>query len=149
MYANAQSIWWPRLATFVLSLLAAGSVVYWGLKLSASSRPVAVQPAQAAGPAAADPGALARLLGGGAQPAATAAPVASASSRFALTGIVTEGTHAGAALIAVDGKPAKPFRVGARVDDNLVLQSVAPRSVNLGAQADGPASITLELPRKP
>ena len=147
MYAHAQSIWWPRLATFVLSLLAAGSVVYWGLKLSASSRPVSVQPAQAAGAMAVDAGALARLLGGGAQP--TAAPVASASSRFALNGIITEGAHAGAALIAVDGKLAKPLRVGAKVDDNLVLQSVAPRSVSLGASVDGPASITLEIPRKP
>lgn len=144
MYAHAQSIWWPRLATFVLSLLAAGSVVYWGLKLSASSRPVSVQPAQAAGPMPVDAGALARLLGGGALP--TTAPAPSASSRFTLAGIVTEGAHAGAALIAVDGRPAKPFRVGARVDDNLVLQSVAPRSVNLGASTDAPASITLELP---
>ena len=145
----AQSIWWPRLATFFLALLAAASVGYWGLKLSGSSSASTVAPAQAAGPSPlADATAVARILGGGLQPVASAAP--SAPSRFILAGIVTEGKYAGAALISVDGKPARPFRVGARVDDNLVLQALAPRAATLGASTDAPAGMTLELaPRKP
>jgi general secretion pathway protein C len=74
----------------------------------------------------------------------TAAPVASLSSRFVLTGVVADQSHSGAALIAVDGKPPKPFRVGANVDENLVLQSVDSRSAVLGS--GGAPVLTLELP---
>ena len=54
----------------------------------------------------------------------------------------------GAALIAVDGKPAKPYRVGAVIDTGLVLQSLGPRQARLGASAEGPASLTLEMPAR-
>ena len=53
-----------------------------------------------------------------------------------------------AALIAVDGQPAKPFRVGAVVDEGLVLQSLHPRQARLGASVDGPATLTLDMPAK-
>ncbi|MBK6593938.1 MAG: hypothetical protein IPG23_15055 [Burkholderiales bacterium] len=61
-------------------------------------------------------------------------------------GVIAAGPKGGAALIAVDGKPPKPFRVGASVDGNLVLQSVAARRATLAAGVDGPAQMTLELP---
>jgi general secretion pathway protein C len=133
-----------------MAALAAASLVYWGLKLSGSSTLVSAPPAQSAMPApAADATAVARALGGGMQMAANS-PVVNASPRYVLTGIVADRQHAGAALISVDGKPTKPFRVGARVDDSLVLQSVAQRAATLGSSADAPASVTLELaPRKP
>jgi general secretion pathway protein C len=51
-------------------------------------------------------------------------------------------------LIAVDGKPAKPVRVGAVVAEGLVLQSTQERRANLGASLQGPAALTLELPAK-
>ena len=44
------------------------------------------------------------------------------------------------------GKPAKPVRVGAKVDEGLVLQSVQPRRASLGASLDSPALFVLELP---
>jgi len=135
----------PRAAAFGLWLLAAASAAYWGLRLT--SAPAAAPVAVAAPVAApADPVAVGRLLGAGAMaaaPSGVAAPPA--SSRFALVGVVAGASQRGAALIAVDGKPAKPFRVGARVDEGLVLQSVAPRRATLGP-ADGPAAFTLELP---
>jgi general secretion pathway protein C len=93
-----------------------------------------------------DPAAIARLLG--AVPAA-ATPVASLSSRFQLLGIVADADGGGAALIAVDGKPPKPYRVGALVDENFLLQSVDPRHATLGASRSASAAVTLELPRKP
>jgi general secretion pathway protein C len=83
----------------------------------------------------------------GSTPAA-AAPVASVSSRFQLLGVVADSDGRGAALIAVDGKPPKPYRVGAAVDENLVLQSVAPRRATLAASTSAPAAVTLELPRR-
>jgi len=54
----------------------------------------------------------------------------------------------GVALIAVDGKPAKPYAVGARLDSDLVLQSVGLRTASLGP-AQGGRSVVLELPRLP
>ena len=55
----------------------------------------------------------------------------------------------GAALIAIDGQPAKPFRVGATVDAGLVLQSLGQGQVQLGASRDGPAALTLQIPKTP
>ncbi len=133
-----------RGATLLLWFLAAGSCVYWGLKIApAGARSAVLAPARA--PAAADPAAIARLLG--ASPAATPTTVtASLASRFSLLGVVAERSHDGAALIAVDGKPPRPYRVGAAVDDTLVLQSVQPRRAVLSNGVGGPAVVTLELP---
>jgi general secretion pathway protein C len=57
----------------------------------------------------------------------------------------TAGSEGGVALIAVDGKPARAFPVGKRVDGDLVLQSVSLRSAELGP-GQGAASLRLELP---
>lgn len=70
------------------------------------------------------------------------------ASRFQLMGVLAGGPSQGAALIAVDGKPAKPFRVGAPVAEGLVLQSVQGRRVNLGAGGDAAATLTLDLPAR-
>ena len=69
-------------------------------------------------------------------------------SRFQLVGVLAGGPSQGAALIVVDGKPAKPFRVGAPVAEGLVLQSVQGRRVNLGAGGDVAAILTLDLPAR-
>jgi general secretion pathway protein C len=91
----------------------------------------------------ADPAAVARLLGAAA-PAATAAPVA--ASRFVLLGVMASPSSRGAALIAIDGKPGRAFRVGSKVDEGLVLEAVEPRKARL-AQATGTGeSMVLEMP---
>jgi general secretion pathway protein C len=141
--------WGLRLATLALWALAGASVVYWGLRLSA--RPVPGVPAGAP-PAVAVPDAqaLARLLGAGPQAPAAAAPALSPASRFALVGVLAgRQSGGGAALIAIDGKPAKPYRVGAQVEEGLVLQSVGAREARLGASAKGPHTLTLEMPLPP
>ena len=70
-------------------------------------------------------------------------------ARFALIGVLSgRNSGGGAALIAVDGKPAKPFRVGAAVDEGLVLQALGPRQAQLGRDAGGPATLTLDMPLK-
>lgn len=79
------------------------------------------------------------------QPVAAAAPQA----RLQLLGVVAQGRHQGAALIAVDGQPPRPWRVGAAVSDGLVLQSIGPRSVQLGATLAGPATMELTVPSEP
>ena len=149
MMTNSYSKWGVRLGTLALWALAGASVVYWGLRLSA--RPVGLAvPAVAPAPVAPDAQAMARLLGVPAAGAAAArAPAASLTSRFALIGVLAgRSSGGGAALIAVDGQPAKPFRVGAVVDEGLVLQSLDPRQARLGASMDGPATLTLDMPAK-
>ena len=142
MVSNLHSRWAVAGSTFVLWALVAASAVYWGLKLTGRAA-AATAPVAARTPAPADPAAVARLLGSS---PASAGPVASLSSRFALVGVVASRGDNAAALIAVDGKPAKPFRVGTEVDTGLVLQSVEGRRAILAASAGGPPAVTLELP---
>jgi len=137
-----------RGTSFALWALVGISAVYWGLKLGGTGRGanVLVPPLRAVAPS--DPVALARLLGSApsALPAAGAL-VPSLASRFQLVGVVAGiQSGAGAALIAVDGRPAKSFKVGASVAEGLVLQSVRGRQAMLGAAMGGPATVTLDLP---
>lgn len=99
--------------------------------------------------AAVDPQAVARALGGGVVEVPGVAAAPSAASRFTLVGVVADTSSSGAALISVDGKPARPFMVGARVDERLLLQSVGGRRATLASDATGPAEVTLELPALP
>ena len=147
MVTNTYGRWAPRLATLLLWALAGATAVYWGLKLSAS--PAGTAPAAAAPePVVTDTQALARLLG--ASPVLAAAEAApSAASRFVLMGVLAgTASGGGAALIAVDGKPAKPYRVGAKVEPGLVLQSLGKGAARLGASMDGATTLALEMPRK-
>ena len=140
--------WTVRGATFALWALAAASVVYWGLKLGGNGSGVAARVPPPRQVAAVDPAAIARLLGSTPM-AAAAAPTAlpSLASRLQLVGVVAGvRSGGGAAVIAVDGKPAHPYRVGTSIEEGLVLQSVQGRRAVLAAQADGPALLTLELP---
>jgi general secretion pathway protein C len=139
-------MWSVRLGTLALWMLAAGSCVYWGLRLAPRAAPAPVAP-PARQAFVADPAAIARLLG--ANPVTASAPTqpaASLASRFNLLGVVASRSHTGAALIAVDDKPARPYRVGSPIDEGLVLQSVQGRKAVIAASASGPAVLTLELP---
>ncbi len=131
------------------SLLVWGAVAFsavtWGLRWSAmgvspSNASVAVQALPEV-----DVSAAARSLGA-APVQAVAAPTL--ASRFQLQGVMAGGPNAGVALIAVDGKPAKPYRVGAVVADGWVLQSAEGRRISLGAAMDGAQTLVLELPAK-
>jgi general secretion pathway protein C len=147
MVSNGAANWTVRGLTFLMWALAAASAAYWGLKLATSNSSVGVVPANVRAPAPADPAVVARLLGHTGSPAAAPAAAApSTASRFQLVGVVADRSQQGAALIVVDGKPAKPYRVGTQIEDGLVLQSVAARRAVLAASVDGPAVATLELP---
>ncbi len=132
-----------RLVTFLVWALVALCAVFWGLRL-ATPRAVTVGVApgvRLSEPV--DPQALARLLG--ATGAAADAPSA-AGARLVLVGVVAGPSGAGAALISVDGAPARPYRVGREVPGSLFLQSLQPRLARLGPEPDGPTTVTLELP---
>jgi len=81
-----------------------------------------------------------------------AAPVQSASaslaSRFVLVGVMDGGPTQGVALISVDGKPAKPYRLGQTVSDGFVVLATGPKKAELGPQLGAAATLLLELPLK-
>lgn len=128
--------------------LVAASAVFWGLRLFTKALPVPPQTQVAdAGTARGD---LGRVLGvDAAPPIAAAAPEPTADARFTLVGVVSpRGTapgHGGVALISVDGKPPKAYKLGAVVEGQNVLQAVSARGVSLGPRG-GPASVALNIP---
>ena len=143
-----------RLSAFVIWSLVAATVVFWALRfgVSAPRAPAYAVPIDRAAPPRGD---LARLFG--APPVVASAEEArpEAPSRYRLIGVMAprsstpQGTGAyGLALIAVDGKPARAFAVGAKLDSDLVLQSVGLRTASLGS-AQGVRSMLLELPALP
>ena len=145
MVTDRASNWTVRGVTFVVWVLAAASAAYWVMKFAGSNSSVPRVAAASRQPAPADPMVVARLLGH-TTTAPTTVAQPSTSSRLSLIGVVADRSQHGAALIAVDGKPPKPYRVGTPVEEGLVLQSVQPRKATLGPAVDGPASVTLELP---
>jgi general secretion pathway protein C len=141
-----------RLLAFVIWAAVAASAVFWLLRLWTSS-PTA-PPYTVSVPDKPPPrGDLTRVFGA---PPAAAGPAAAPTepalaSRFKLLGVAAPregGDVSGLALIAVDGKPARGFKVGAAIDGELVLQSVHPRGAALGPRDQGP-SVSLELPALP
>lgn len=155
---------------FVIWAAVAASVVFWGLRLFVRA-PQAPAHTAAVGADAAVRADLTTLLGAEPAAASTAVAVAApaADSRFRLLGVVAErgrtgaGAGAGAgsgaasgrpfavqgvALIAVDGKPARAFRLGASVEGDTVLQGVSARGATLGPRGGAP-SVTLEIPPLP
>jgi general secretion pathway protein C len=152
---------WITIATFLIWLLAAASVVFWVLQFvkgPASPLSAAVA-APSPGSAAVDAQALAKGLGGGyvapldargdtASNATPPAPSVFQAARFVLTGVVvSKSTNPSVALIAVDGKPPRPYRVGTTLADGIVLHSVSAGKAMLSAGMQAAPGLTLELPQ--
>ncbi len=140
------SLWWLRIATFLLAALAAASATYWVLKWQATGPSNLTAAVVYSAPPTADPQLVARMLGGG-QASVSAKLVSSAASHFKLSGVLANRANGSYALISVDGKPAKPYRVGTPVNDDLVLHSVSARNAALATSLQAPVSVMLELPK--
>ncbi len=142
-----------RWTAFVVWALMAGAVMFWVLRLGV--RPQAMPAAALAVTEGVEAhGDLSKLLGASAVAPTSEASDPGLSSRFKLTGVMApkarEGelassSSAGIALLMVDGKPARPYRTGARIDGDLFLLSVGQRTASVG-HADGPLALVLELP---
>ena len=149
MQTDAYRRWSIRIVTSAVSALAAASAGYWGLKAWEAGPSSAIPTAVAALAASSvGPQAVARALGGGLAlaPVASGLQTAPVASRYALVGVLAGNSRKGAALISVDGQEAKPVRVGAPVDANMVLISVSRRSAVLSSGTDATAKVTLDLP---
>jgi general secretion pathway protein C len=141
-----------RLSAFVIWALVAASAVFWLLRLAVS--PIQAPPQTVAvSSASVLRGDVSRLLGVPVAAAPAAEVVADVSGRFRLIGVMAPRPEAaasgqGIALIAIDGKPARPFRVGSPVEGDLVLQTVSQRAALIGP-AQQAATVRLELPLLP
>lgn len=138
--------WSVRLVTALIWMLAAASGVYWALHMSVPSTAAPFVQTRIPGFAADDASQqakLARLLG--ASGIASVAPALPVAQRFALAGVISSVTGQGAALISVDGKPARPFLVGMQIVSGYMLKAVGLREATL---ADGVQSlVTITLPQ--
>lgn len=126
-------------------------MVFWGMRLVVQAAPVPLN-AAVVGESTSARGDLSRLFG--AEPVAQVAAAPAASSRFRLLGVMAakpgrEGSMTpGVALISIDGKPARAFTAGARIEEQLVLQNLSLRTASIGIDK-GPTSFVLELPALP
>lgn len=139
-----------RLLAFAIWAVTAATAVFWGLRVFVASPQVPAH-AQPADGAALPPADLSRVLGQ--EPVIVeAAPLApEMASRFQLVGVAAPRAAdrpGGVALIAVDGKPARAYRVGTAIEAGLVLQSVHARGAQLGPRGEAP-QVRLELPPLP
>jgi general secretion pathway protein C len=138
----------PRLGAALSWLLVAASLGFWGWWVF---RPQPQRTVVAPATIAADAD-LAPLLGAPPSAAGAVVPDSPAlASRIRLLGVVAPRdaaaakAHGGVALLAVDGKPPRPYRVGARLDTELMLQAVGHRTAMI-ATVNGEPRLRLELP---
>jgi general secretion pathway protein C len=129
------------------------SAAFWGLRWFGKS--MSVPPGTAS--ATMDnslKGDMSKLLSGPPKTAdSVAVPTqqAALAGRLQLLGVVAPrgaGSQAGVALLVLDGKPARAYRLGQAVDGDLVVQTISQRQVQIGAQG-GPAAVSLDLPLMP
>ncbi len=139
-----------RWLAFVVWALLGATVVTWLLQMLALPSPVPAHavPVDAAASFRSE---LTKLFGAPTPVAAEAAP-ARGDDRLKLIGLVasTSPTAAGSslALIAMDGKPAKSYRVGAVIDGERRVLAVRKGAVDIGPEG-GPTAFTLTLPNLP
>lgn len=94
---------WPAISSFILFIALCASAAYWAMQFFKPQARVMIAPPPATLHAP-ELSAAAGLLGGSSHGAA--------ASNFQLAGIIfTDRPGESIAIIAVDGKPAKPFRV--------------------------------------
>lgn len=136
--------WSLRLITLAVWLVAVLCGAYWALKF-VTVKPISANAAAFTPAIVVDSSAVAKLLGA-IDNVAGKATITPASSNYALFGLAMTGGGQGVALIATDGKPAKPYRVGSNVADDLVLKSVSRTEAILATSVSAADGMKLELP---
>jgi general secretion pathway protein C len=145
---SGSNSWTLRLFTLLIWLLVGLCAAYWAFKF-ATTKTIEATATPAAPTVVVDSKAIGRLLGA-TDNIAVKAMNTPANTKFVLFGLANSAGGQGYALIALDGKPAKPYRVGSLVADDLVLKSISKTGVLLATSLKAPDGVTLELPeRKP
>lgn len=137
--------------TMAIWALAAWSAGVWVLKF-VGAVPSAAPPATlATASPASEPGNVARVFGPAIEKpgeVASAPAVVDPSTRFALVGVVANRASIGVALLSVDGKPARPYRVGSTIDEGFTLKGVSVRSAAIAAPGND-TTFTVNLSASP
>ncbi|MBW6494604.1 MAG: hypothetical protein K0B16_08630 [Burkholderiaceae bacterium] len=128
--------WSSLAASFLSAAVLCGVIAYWAMILSAPRIAIAPAGSLIDRGAPSDPGPAQRLFG----QVAGAAATSTAPSNITVIGIVAS-TRNGSAILAIDGKPARPVGVGEEVEPGLKLTSVSATEVVL--ERDG---VKLRLP---
>ena len=136
---------WPGVSAALVGCAAAASVVFWVLNFPVGSAVQGLPSVQSSAPVVTDSSASHLARAWGVQAVLPEVSIAQ-SSRFVLWGVVSGASGRGSALIAVDGQPPRPFRVGQTVTDGVVLQSMGPKQAQLGASEQGAALFSISLP---
>lgn len=145
MYSRSSvSRWGVRLLTFATWALLAGSAAYWALQRPPRMADTPATTGAGTLADAVDPQRVARALGA-AGPQAPVATRTTDAGNMRLLGVLTQGSG-GAALVSVDGGPARPVRVGQsppELDGEWVLHAVAPHAAVFAA---GDEQLELQMP---
>ena len=136
--------WSLRLITLAVWLVAVLCGAYWAFKFVAV-KPINANLAASTPAIVVDSAAIAKLLGA-IDTVAEKSTITPASSNYALFGLAMEKSGRGVALIATDGKPAKPYRVGSKVNDEWVLKSISRTDAILAVAMDAADGMKLDLP---
>lgn len=140
---------WPVVAAGVLWLAAGLSAGYWALH-AWGRPPVTSLASGSVSLPVVDTSSVAQALGATMSPViADEGPSAVVATRYDLVGVVSDRLQQGAALIAVDGQPPRPYPVGAELEGGMFLQAVSGRTVRLGPSMSAPHSMELSLPASP
>jgi general secretion pathway protein C len=134
--------WPPVLVTTLVWGALAMSAAFWGLRWWGEA-PAQTLPVPPAPVLTIDSGRVASALGARAVTAAAPAAAPGLGSRFRLLGVVAARQGQGAALISVDGQPAKPYRVGAALADGVRVVALGSRHAEVGGEG---GHVRLELP---
>ena len=144
--ANTSSNSWTlRLFTLMVWLAVGLCATYWAFKF-VTTKHVEATAALPAPTVVVDSKAVGKLLGA-TDIVAVKVINTPASTKFVLFGLASTARGQGVALIALDGKPARPYRVGSLVADDLVLKSISKTGVILAVSLQAPEGVTLELPQ--
>jgi general secretion pathway protein C len=116
-----------RIVSVLLFAALCAIVAGWALQLLAPRAPIAPAGAVAQAQPPTDLAAAGQLFGGAPRPADT---VAAGPSNIQVTGVLAAGPR-GVALLAIDGRPAKPFAVGEAVLEGTTVRAVSADAVEL------------------
>jgi general secretion pathway protein C len=131
-----------RIATVLLFAALCAIVAAWAVRLLAPRSPIAPTGSVASERPATDRGSAVQLFGALVQPGAvSAAP----PSNIKVAGVLAAGER-GVALLAINGRPAKPFAVGEQLEDGSRVRRITGDSVEL--ERDGRAQ-QLPAPARP
>jgi general secretion pathway protein C len=135
----------PNTVTALIWLISVASVAYWVLQFPQAKSLQSYNIAQnnpSVSPAATADVSAQLLRGFGGMAAGPEVSIVQ-SNRYQLLGVIASASGRGSALIAVDGQPPKPFKVGQTVQDDWVLSSLTARKASLKSSSK---EMLLELP---